>query len=99
MKENVFYYNYSTKVRELWDLNKEELKNCIKEVWQNFSCDKNIIVTLKGYEDFSFFDAVSPGKITKDFVWIHISPQSVIGLDAKGEERFYILIMTASENR
>jgi len=96
MKENVFYYNYSTKVRELWDLNKEELKNCVKEVWEENSRDKNIIVTLKGYQDFSFFNAVTPKKVTKDFVWIHISPQGVIGIESH-EERFYILIMTACE--
>ena len=98
MKENVFYYNYSTKVRELWDLTKEELKTCVKEVWEESLRDKNIIVTLKGYKEYRFFNAVSPKKVTRDFVWIHISPQSVIGLENEGDERFYILILTAKEN-
>lgn len=95
MTENLLHYNYDTTVREIYDLTKEEASKILEEerVCAN---EKNhaLILTSKGCENKSFFDAFASDELSHNYTWIHFCPQNILGFDddAPQEGKYYIMV-------
>ena len=95
MTENLLHYIYDTTVREIYDLTKEEASKILEEE-KNTAKGKNhaLILTGKGYENKSFFDAFTPAEISRNYTWIHFCPQKILNFDddAPQKDKYYILV-------
>jgi len=98
MKETILHYNYATEVCERYDMTKEEALAFIEAESESAKM-KNfaLILTGKGYDNQSFFDACTAEKISQNFTWIHFCPQEILGFDDEEsqEEKYYVLTFSA----
>ena len=96
MTQNKLHYNYDTTVREIYDLTKEEASKILEEE-KNVANEKNhaLILTGKGYENKSFFDAFTPDELSHNCTWIHFCPQDILGFDEDTPQvgKYYILVL------
>ena len=96
MTKNTLHYNYNATVREIYDLTKEKALSIIEKE-KNKAREKHhaLILTSKGYENNSFFDAFTPDELTHSFTWIHFCPQEILNFDddTPQDEKYYILVM------
>ena len=100
MTKNLLHYNYATTVREIYDLTKEEASKILEEE-KRVANEKNhaLILTSKGYENKSFFDAFTPEELSHNFTWIHFCPQSVLNFDdnTPQDEKYYVMVYESVE--
>ena len=100
MTKNILHYNYTTTVREMYDLTKEEASKILEEE-KRVANEKNhaLILTSKGYENKSFFDAFTPEELSHNFTWIHFCPQSVLNFsdDTPQDEKYYVMVYESVE--
>ena len=96
MTENLLRYNYDITVKEKYYMTQEEMFEVLAEEQRNAQ-DKNhaLILTSKGYENRSFFDAFTTEKLSHDFTWIHFCPQEILKFDDEEpqEGNYYISVM------
>lgn len=95
MIENILHYNYDTTVREIYDLTHNEAFKVIDDEKESAN-EKNhaLILTGKGYENKSFFDAYSAKELTQNFTWIHFCPQEILNFDedTPQEGKYYLMV-------
>lgn len=95
MTKKLLHYTYDTTVREIYDLTKEEASKILEEE-KNVANEKNhaLILTSKGYENKSFFDAFTPDELSHNYTWIHFCPQNILGFDDDTQEgKYYIMVL------
>ena len=95
MTKKLLHYTYDTTVREIYDLTKEEASKILEEE-KNVANEKNhaLILTSKGCENKSFFDAFTPEELSRNYTWIHFCPQEILGFDEDTPQagKYYIMI-------
>ncbi len=96
MTENVLRYNYDITFKERYYITKKDAFTILSEEQKNAQ-DKNhaLILTGKGYNNMSYFDAFSAEKLTHNFTWIHFCPQEVLNFDDEESQEgyYYISVM------
>ena len=100
MTKNTLHYNYNATVREIYDLTREEASKILEEE-KEYANQKNhaLILTSKGYENKSFFDAFTPDELTHNFTWIHACPQEILNFDddTPQDEKYYVMVYESVE--
>ena len=58
-----------------------------------------LILTSKGHENKSFFDAFTPEELSHNFTWIHFCPQEILNFedDTQQEEKYYVMVFESVE--
>ena len=99
MKENLLHYNYQTEVCEKYDMTLKEALLVLKSEEEKARQKKHaLILTRKDKEQKSFFDAWASKTLSRNFTWIHFSPQEILGFDEENqEEKYYIMVFSACE--
>lgn len=96
MTENILNYNYDITFTERYYMTQEEVF-AFMEAEQKKAQDKNhaLILTSKGYNNMSYFDAFTAEKLSHNFTWIHFCPQEILNFDDEEpqEGNYYISVM------
>lgn len=96
MTERTLNYNYDVTVNERYYMKQEEAVAFV-EAEQKKAFEKNhaLIMTGKGYENRSFFDAFTAKRLSHNFTWIHFCPQEILNFDDEEpqEGNYYISVM------
>jgi len=95
MTQKELHYNYDTTVREIYDLTHDEAFAALEEEKEQANKKNHVLIlTGKGYENKSFFDAYSASKLTHNFTWIHFCPQEILNFDedTPQEGKYYIMV-------
>ncbi len=96
MTETLLHYNYDITVKEKYYMTQEEMFEELEEEQRNAQ-DKNyaLILTSKGHNNMSYFDAFTARELSHNFTWIHFCPQEILNFDDKEiqEGNYYISVM------
>ncbi len=96
MTENLLRYNYDITVKERYYMTKDEALAVIKDEQEKAQAKNHaLIMTGKGNENKSFFDAFAPQELSHNFTWIHFCPQEILKFDDKKLQKgnYYVLVM------
>ena len=96
MTENLLRYNYDITFNERYYMTKDEALSAIEKE-QKKAQDKNhaLMLTGKGNENKSFFDAFAAKELSHNFTWIHFCPQEILKFDDDKQQKgyYYISVM------
>ena len=96
MTERTLNYNYDITFCERYYMTNEEALTLIeKEQKRAYNKNHALILTGKGYENKSFFDAFASKKLSHNFTWIHSCPQEILNFDDDEcqEGYYYVSVM------
>ena len=96
MTENLLRYNYDITVKERYYMTNDEALLVVKDEQEKAQAKNHaLILTGKGNENKSFFDAVTAQELSHNFTWIHFCPQKILKFDDKKtqEGNYYVLVM------
>ena len=102
MTTNILRYNYTTTVRERYDLTKEEAFALILYEQNEAQRKKHaIILTSKDNDEKSSFKADSSETLSHNYTWIHFCPQEILNFDDETEQKdkYFVLVMENVETK